>query len=132
MNENEEAQDYLKKLFESSPKSFIESMDDKSRGTFVLLKTLSETDKEVCAGDVSKMFGVSTARVAVVIKKLVKKGLVATATAEDDKRKVIIRITDSGRQEVNRIEDEMIDYMKVLVREVGQRDMNEFLGGCRR
>lgn len=127
MNENERAENYLKKLFESSPWNFIERVDNKRRGIFVLLKALSKSEKEVCAGDISKAFKVSTARVAIILKKLVKRGLIETTTSKEDKRKVIVKITELGKSEVEKGENEMINIMKTLIREVGEEEMNEFL-----
>ncbi len=127
MNENEVADCYLKKLFDSSPKNFLQRLGDNSRGTLALLLALSKTDKEVCAGDISKKFGVSTARVAIILKKLVKKGFIETGTSLDDRRKVIVKITDAGREEVAKCETEMTNIMATLIRDVGEDDMNEFL-----
>ncbi len=127
MDESERAKSYLKKLFKSSPKKFIEKMDGKSRGTFVLLKALAESEKEVHAGDISKAFKVSTARVAIILKKLVKRGFIVTTSAEKDRRKVIVSITDLGRKEVEKGNNEMIELIEFLICEVGEEDMNEFL-----
>lgn len=127
MNEDERAECYLKKLYKARPKNFIERMDNKSRGVFVLLEALKGAKKEVCAGDISKAFKVSTARVAKILKKLANKGLIETTVSQEDKRRVIVKITDLGRKEVEKGENEMICIMKKLISEVGEEDMNEFL-----
>lgn len=127
MDENERVEVYLKKLYASSPKNFIEKMNKRSRGIFVLLKCLAESEKEVCAGDINKAFNVSTARVATVLKKLVKRGLIETTTAKEDRRKVIVKITDLGRKAVEQGENEARNVMKILIREVGEEEMDEFI-----
>ena len=127
MNENEKAEDYLKRLSEAWPKNFVQEVDAQSRGLQTILHYLAASTGEVCAGDLSKKFCVSTARIAVALKKLSGKGLVETCPSAADRRRVVVKITQAGRAEVQKSMDELTALIKYLMREVGESDMNEFL-----
>lgn len=127
MNDEEKARHYLEVMYESRPKNFVKEVDAQSRGLQMILHFLSKSTGEVCAGDLSKKFHVSTARIAVALKKLSSKGMVETCAAEEDKRKVIVKITDAGRAEVKKSIDEMVCFMKFLLQGIGEDDLKEFL-----
>ena len=127
MTEEEKARYYLRQMYESRPKNFVREVDGKSRGLQMILVYLSESTGEICAGDLSKEFGVSTARIAVAIRNLLHKGFIETATSATDKRKVVVKITDAGRAEVEKSIQEMVCLFKFLLRELGEDDLASFL-----
>lgn len=73
-------------------------LSDGVSGMCVVLKILSDAQKELSAGDISDIFGVSTARTAVILNTLEKKGLISKSKSEEDARKTIVSITDEGRK----------------------------------
>lgn len=127
MTEEEKAKYYLKLMHDARPKSFVQKVDAKSRGLNILLHFLYRSTEEVCAGDLSRAFNVSTARIAVALKNLARKGLVETYPSAFDGRKVVVHITDAGRKAVENSICEMTDLMKCLMREIGEDDLKEFL-----
>lgn len=127
MNEEERARFYLKMLYESRPKNFVREVDAQSRGLQMILHFLSQSTDEVCAGDLSKRFHVSTARIAVALKNLSGKGLIETASSAKDGRKVVVKITDAGRAEVEKSVDETVCFIKFLMHGIGEDDLKEFL-----
>lgn len=127
MNDEEKARYYLELMYQSRPKSFVQKVDTKSRGLQILLYFLYRSTGEICAGDLSKEFNVSTARVTVALKNLLNKGFIVTSGSAADKRKVIVEITETGRAEVEKNIDELIDFTKLLMREIGEDDLKEFL-----
>lgn len=127
MNKDEKAKEFLRKLYEGRPKNFVSKVDEKSRGIYAILLFLSRAEGNVCAGDVSREFQISTARASVALKALSKKGLVVSAPSEQDARKRVITITDAGRARVAEGEAEILSWIKYLMKEIGEADLNEFL-----
>lgn len=127
MTEEEKARHYLTLMYDARPKNFVQEVDTKSRGLQMILIYLSKCTGEVCAGDLSKEFHVSTARIAVAIKNLLSKGFIETAASATDKRKVVVRITEAGRAEVERSIQEMVCFIKFLLQGIGEDDLKEFL-----
>lgn len=77
-------------------RNLVDFIEDGYKGIFVILRILSESVGEVCAGDLARLTGVSTARVASALNALEKKGYVMRLTQKTDARKVIIKITEQG------------------------------------
>ena len=127
MNDEEKARHYLNLLYESRPKYFARKVDAQTRGLQIILHFLYRSTGEVCAGDLSKEFHVSTARIAVALKNLSGKGLIETATSTLDGRKVVVKITEAGRKEVQKSIDEMVEYMKCLMHGIGEDDLKEYI-----
>ena len=127
MTDDEKALHYLQTLFNSRPKKFVREVDSQSRGLQMILHFLAKANGEICAGDLSRRFNVSTARIAVALKKLSSKGLIETTSSLEDGRKVVVKITEKGREEVKKNVDEMVDFMKFLMNGIGEEDLNEFL-----
>lgn len=127
MDEEQKAILYLKELYKAWPKGFVEKIDVRSRGIWIILHYISKATDEVCAGDISKTFNVSTARTTAALKTLVKKGYVETSVSTSDRRKVVVKITDKGRSVIKKCEDEQIEFMKLMIDKVGEDDLKEFL-----
>lgn len=130
MNDDEKARYYLELMYESRPKNFSQKVDAKTRGLQIILHFLYRSTEEVCAGDLSKEFHVSTARIAVALKNLSSKGLIETASSTLDGRKVVVKITQAGRAEVEKSIGEMVEYMKCLMHGIGEDDLKEYLRIC--
>lgn len=127
MDEEQKAGFYLKEMYEAWPKNFVEKIDVKSKGLWIILHYISVSTGEVCAGDISKEFNVSTARTAVVLKTLAKKEYIETSVSDSDRRRVVVKITEKGRSVIQKAQDELIEFMKLLLDKVGEDDIKEFI-----
>ena len=70
--------------------------NNKAKGIFAILSILHETEEELTSGDVAKKLRISTARMAVAVKTLLKKGYVKKEKSKIDKRRLVITITEEG------------------------------------
>lgn len=74
-------------------------MDEANAGIGGTLRMLAEARKAetvVTAGDIAERLGVSTARVAALLKRLESKGLIARRRSEADARVTEVVLTDKG------------------------------------
>ena len=69
----------------------------------------------------------STARVAMALKSLETKGFIRRRIDKDDRRKVIVSITEEGRRLVLSERREMRDRMARILRELGEEDTREYI-----
>jgi DNA-binding MarR family transcriptional regulator len=67
-------------------------------------------------GDLREAMGVSSARVAAALGALERKGLVARSTDQNDRRRVIVSITQAGRAQVHARQQLLRDNMKYMLR----------------
>lgn len=90
------AEDFYLSLSNNKFKKFSQVIQDGHSGIFFVLKILDDTQKEMTAGDIADIFGVTTARTAVILNTLEKKGYLSKSKSSIDARKTIVSITESG------------------------------------
>lgn len=86
-------------------------------GQFAVLEALYHKG-DLCVGQVQEKILSSTGTIPVIVKNLVKRDLLRQIKDENDKRKVILSLTDKGREIMDRAypenEEVIIDFMKIL------------------
>lgn len=90
------AEDFYLSLSNHKFKKFSQVIQDGHSGIFFVLKILDDAQKEMTAGDIAEIFGVTTARTAVILNTLEKKGYLCKSKSSSDARKTIVCITESG------------------------------------
>ncbi|KAF6582933.1 MULTISPECIES: MarR family winged helix-turn-helix transcriptional regulator [Paenibacillus] len=116
-------------LFECIVKSRKPALEERvhfSRGEMGILIALSHQDG-VTSGHLSEYLSVSTGRIATALKSLEKKGLVVRRTDANDKRKVIVFITDSGKQFMMDRYNEGVAWSEKILRKLDEQDAKEFI-----
>ncbi|WP_342414907.1 MarR family winged helix-turn-helix transcriptional regulator [Paenibacillus sp. FSL R10-2782] len=117
-------------LFEYIVKKHKPSLEERghySRGEMGILICLNLNKGGVTSGHLSEYLSVSTGRVATALKSLEKKGLVVRHTDVTDKRKVIVFITDSGKQFMIDKYNEGIAWTESILRKLDEQDAKEFI-----
>ncbi|KEO76062.1 MarR family transcriptional regulator [Paenibacillus polymyxa] len=117
-------------LFEYIVKSRKPALEERghfSRGEMGILICLNFNKDGVTSGHLSEYLSVSTGRVATALKSLEKKGLVVRRTDVNDKRKVIVFITDSGKQFMIDRHKEGITWTEKVLRKLDEQDAKELI-----
>ena len=76
MATQDEVELILENLQEVHPAEFFKTLNEENAGIGAVLRYLNEAEGDVTAGNISKYLHVSTARVAVLLKKMAVQGLV--------------------------------------------------------
>lgn len=95
------AQDFYLLFCSHKFKKMNESLKDGFTGIYYALRILAKAKHSLSAGDVSELFGATTARTAVILATLEKKGFIEKSKAKDDARKTIVSITPQGVEALN-------------------------------
>lgn len=90
------SQDFYMLFCNHKFKKISETIQDGFSGMYFVLRLLSESKDFLLAGDISQLFQVTTARTAVILNTLEKKGFVSKSKCEDDARKTKVEITSLG------------------------------------
>ena len=109
------------------PRDFFARLDELHKGTGLLLAYLDMADGVVCAGDIAKEMGVSTARIAAILNKTEKSGFIQRQTAADDARKTVVTLTKLGRAWTQKTKDQMLDRVELLLERVDKEDVWAFI-----
>ncbi len=122
------ADHFLEDFFRLGPFRDIKQINRRNEGLgFIVGYLYNNRDRAVYAGDLAKVSGVSTARIAAALKKLEQLGLVQRSMSEKDYRKTVVSLTSKGVKKAEEGKLGMISYTSRLIDKVGKEDMEELL-----
>lgn len=113
------------------PLEFLQRIDVSSMGIGNVLGYLCYAGHEVSAGEISDYMSVSTARVAVLLKKMSEKKLITKTTDPHDKRKVMVSITEEGKKQYCEKMNEIILYAGAIIDHIGIAKIEDFIASCK-
>lgn len=109
------------------PTKLLKKMDTLKAGINAVLRLLDELEEPVTAGTISEYMHVSTARVAVLLKKMESKGLITRTSGTHDARVTIVRLTPYGEKTIQNIKQNMRKDIAQIIDEIGiERLKNAF------
>lgn len=117
----------LKKMEGSNPVDFFKSVNELQMGIGAVLQILQKSQGVVTAGQISEEMGVSTARVAVLLKKMAAKGLITKEKGVMDGRVTIVRLTESGENIASKMRHEMWVQVEKIIDSIGEEKVLEFI-----
>lgn len=113
------------------PAPFFKVLNESQMGIGAVVRYLKETEGEVNAGNIAAFMGVSTARVAVLLKKMAAKGLIVKETAASDGRVTIVRLSETGMQTAAAMEESVCRKIGQVIDRLGVDRMLDFLAMVR-
>lgn len=116
-----------RQLWEAVPMEFCKQIDQKQVGMEAILQLLLEADQTVTAGMLSEAMNVSTARMAVLLRKMSEKGLIVKETHALDGRVTVVRLTEHGEAIAGKKREEALRQIGAVIDKVGMERMLEFI-----
>lgn len=126
MATQEQVKVLLAAMHKAPPSEKYQKLDMSSMGIRAILKYLSRENERATAGEISKALGVSTARVAVLLKKMVAKGLLEKKSDPADGRLVVVCLSQQGKDAAEQLRQEIYGLLGSLIDEIGLERMLEF------
>lgn len=123
----EETEELLERLKESRPKKMMEHLDKEDVGIMHVMRILHTAGEPVTAGKISEEMNVSTARVAVLLKKMEQKNLVVRSKDSKDARKTLIGISEYGKEQAQIHKNEFLTFCALVIEETGVERFKEFI-----
>lgn len=111
----------------SQPVDFLKNINKMQAGIGAVLRVLYDNDGTVTAGKISEALNISTARVAVLLKKMVTMGLITKEHGSDDARVTVVRITEKGRDIVVRMRDDLFSQIGHIIDTIGEERLMEYI-----
>lgn len=127
MATQEEVEYVLEHLQEAHPDTFFKALNEGNVGIRAVLRILYEASDNITAGDISDYMHVSTARVAVLLKKMSEKGLIVKDADANDARITIVHLSQTGVQKVQQMKEEMYLQTGIIIDKLGMEKMMEFI-----
>ena len=103
-----------------------------SAGEDGVLLCLLNAGRSMLSGEIVSRMGLTTGRVANILKHMEACGMILRAQDREDKRRVHVSLTDSGRERAEEALRELADSHRALLDHLGARDAGELLRLLRR
>ncbi|MDR0818781.1 MAG: MarR family transcriptional regulator [Oscillospiraceae bacterium] len=120
------AAEHLNTMLSHFKSEIISQMLKHFKGEKFILAFLSDGGVLI-PSELSAEMGVSSARVAVVLRNLEAKGLVTRETDKKDRRKVLVSITEAGRIKASSEITDAKCKIEQVFREMGEDNTREFI-----
>lgn len=123
----EQALDVLNKIKQNKPTKFFKKIDETSAGMRFILMYLSEHNNEVYASTIAEKMDISRARVAVLIQKLINKGMIEKSSSSMDGRIDVLKITQVGLSEIKTFKEQVLSNVIMVIEKIGLEEIYRFI-----
>lgn len=117
----------LKAFKKAPPAQILQRIDVSAAGIRAILIYLAEVDQTVTAGMISEHMHVSTARVAVLLKKLEARGLIEKERDPQDARRVMVKLSAQGREHMDRVFERIRQNIEIIIDTIGAERLMTFV-----
>ncbi len=105
----------------------IRKLMEAETGIGSVLRILHQAERPVTSGMISRSLGVSTARIAVLLKKLEGKGLIIRTAGADDARTTLVGLTEQGLEYTEYMYADLCAEIGRLIDHLGLERLLEFV-----
>lgn len=113
-------------LFEIfKPNHCFEEIQKTDMGMFAVLKYLREQKKPVKSKEISDGMQVSSARMAILLKKLEAKNLIEKSHSQKDKRITLVELTEEGFLIDEKIRSHIYQMAEQMIDEIGIEELEK-------
>jgi DNA-binding MarR family transcriptional regulator len=123
----EEAIEALKSVMLGGKGNILEVLSRAYKGEVFVLKYLSSRESAALPTELSEALHSSTARISTLLGTLEKKGLVVREIDRDNRRNILVTLTDKGREQAALREQETRSRMARVLVELGEADTRELV-----
>lgn len=127
MADQEQVRQIVRMLDEANPADFFKKFDEVRFGIGAVIRLLEQHGGHATAGQISEALGISTARVAVLIKKMTNKGLAEKVSDKRDARVTIVQLTAQGRQCADNMKQNLYRDVETLIDRIGIERVMEYI-----
>ena len=107
----------IQRIFESRPTKLFKPLDETRAGLHCVLRMLDREEKPLTAGQISTKMGV----------KMAEKGLIVREGSPDDARKSMISLSDEGRSQIEKLNEERINVFQGVINRLGKEKTEQFI-----
>lgn len=121
------AEVFLSTMFVLQKIDMHRSINESMRGGHLVLHYLYRQKRPILPSEIGQYMKISSARVAVVLNNLEKKNLLTRRIDPNDRRKILVELTDEGKDMSRAHERKILENTTELFRMLGEHDSQEFV-----
>ncbi len=122
MNFAELARELIEPMYLVHREKLVRHINQMSRGEEYVLLLLKDSKDPLFPRDISKIMGITSARVAAILRRLEEKGLVTRKASTTDHRCTKVIITEKGDSVIAAQQDKAVAYLTKVLTQLGQED----------
>jgi DNA-binding MarR family transcriptional regulator len=128
MNYQELAIELLSKMQSMHKIMHQKNIQERMQGEALIRSCISEHYQEsIIPKEISNTMGVSPARIAAALNDLENKGLITREIDAEDRRKILVRLTEKGQSVAEESKGDFLQKMAALLSLLGEHDAKEYV-----
>lgn len=121
------AHEYMEVMHQMRGRNTQKHVNDSLHGESFVLSYISEHEGNVIPSDISNAMGATSARIAAALNSLEGKGLISRRIDTEDRRRILIDLTDAGREQVHNQNQMMMSFVSNMLQYLGEYDSKEYI-----
>ncbi len=121
------AEEFVKIFGRMERQKARKKVTDSMHGEQFILFFLSAHKDSAIPSEIGREMGISSARIAAALNSLEEKGFITRRIDTDDRRKILVDLTESGRAEVEKQKREVKTAAANTLRYLGEHDARELI-----
>lgn len=102
-------------------------INESIRGEKFAMQYIVNQNKPVLPSELSREMQVSSARIAATLNSLEKKGWITRTIDPQDRRRVLISLTESGKERAKALDKEHMAVVVSMLQRIGEQDAQELV-----
>lgn len=124
----EEAEQELMRLMIQNRNSAFSRLEKSNQGESMMIKFLDHANQPTSPKQLADALNLSSARIAVVLGNLEKKGQIIRKIDQEDRRRINVTLTEAGKKVAKIQKKQMRDKMIRIFEQMGEQDTEQFIG----
>ncbi len=120
----EEMMHIMHRFHKSNPRK---PLNASMQGEAFVMQYLCHQNREVLPGEISNEMNISTARIAATLNGLEVKGFITRRIDPNDRRRILVKITDQGLEDALMHHKEMMAHTTTMLEMLGEEDAKNFV-----
>jgi len=105
----------------------LQNINETLCGETFVLRFVACRESGVPPGNISREMGVSSARIAAALGKLENKGLITRQIDKNDRRKILVEITQDGKEVAEKHMRSALAVAEEVLKSLGETDAKEYV-----
>ncbi len=127
MNYTDLAKQLLNDMFQFKAYDHQRKIDESMRGEVFVLLHLLEKNTCILPSEISEEMNISSARVTTILNSLENKGLITREIDKNDRRKIIVNLTNKGRKKAKNNKKIIVSLTSQILEFLGENDSKELV-----
>ena len=121
------AREYMQVMHRMRNKSGQKKLHDSMHGEHFMLFYISMRKGSIIPSEISNEMGITSARIAAALNSLEAKGLITRRIDTEDRRRILVDLTEAGREHVKEHRDAIMKITIDMLQYLGEEDATELI-----